>query len=537
MRFEPIQLGNHFGISLNIEDLDIDHKDRLQPLLVFHTKYTVLREHGNKPERFNTVLGAANWYLARAKLENKRAIAEFFAAARYMIAEDMPKVVNNASQLLQFIRKLGEMYLNVVDQCELIQAFREYSLENVKVQDISGYGDRPQDSKELSFSLDEMYEVMDIAFLCKLCAPIFGELLTNIPDQFDADGKKKKTVTKESRISVFMDPVIRKHFAAVDEKMQYFVEHVVTNQCKNDEVQNSAPVFSGFIIPTRVALIMSQLLIRDFVTVDIEKDESNVVRYVDTMTHNHVITQNTAANKNQVRQRIAVSAYGASEDSNNWSQMEVDSVISDRPLDIKIIVENSVSRAIDDFLIERQITHEELDKCVKYLMRELVMPTPLNKFLIVAIFGSKIGGGSGVDLIARKSLTKLTALLQLTAFQHSMFELGHMLTAKKSEQVRVVEGDEEIKFRNSFRTSYDYATCRERFDNSSKTSEVSEWDRQMSDICDDIVQSFYLYNTPPFILEQLVASDPNALEINGKVIPTDVRVINEACSLISLYGK
>ena len=545
MRFEPVPIGpqsnerKYFGVKLNIDDLDIEHKEKLEPFLIFHVRtYLVLCREGNKPERFREVLGAANWYLEnKATLENKRNIAQFYALVGMMIKENMPKIKDNPKAMLDFIKELGQMYLAVVDECGLREAFSEYAHTFVQVQDISEYGKRPQDTADLTFSLDEMYELMNLAYLAKMCAPIFGELILNMPDVYDEEGNKKHTLNKERRVSNFLTPLIQKYFLEVDDKTRYYVEHFVKTQCKDESSSGSAaPVFSGFITSTRVSWIMAMLLVRNFVGCDIERRDSNIVRYVDTMAHSHVITQNNAANHNQVRQRLSMSSMGSGDDSNNDSQMETDSVVSDRPLDIAIIVSTAVKRTIDDFLVERQITHDELDECVNWLMNHPVAITPLNRCMICAIFGHKIGGGRGVDLIKRENYTRLAALIQLIAFQLGMFEIGHMMTACKTGNVRIVEGDEEVRFRNSYRTSFDYAACRSKFDVSSRASSESEWDRQMQEICDDIVQNVYTHNTPPFILEKLSTPDCDMTVINGRNIPTDVKVINEMCTFINMYG-
>ena len=545
MKFEPVPIGpqsaerKYFGVKLNIEDLDIEHKDKLEPYLIVHVRtYLVLCREGNKPERFREVLGAANWYLEnRATDEDKKSIAQFYALAGMMIKEEMPKYVDNPREMLEFIKRLGQMYLTVVESCKLKDAFSEYAHNFVQVQDISEYGKRPQDTADLTFSLDEMYELMDLAYLCKMCAPIFGELILNMPDRYDGDGNKKYTLTKERRVSNFLTPLIQRYFLDVDEKTRYYVEHFVKTQCKDEAASgSSAPVFSGFITSTRVSWIMSTLLVRNFVGCDIERRDSNIVRYVDTMAHSHVITQNNTANRNQVRQRLSMSSMGSGDDSNNDSQMETDSVVSDRPLDVAIIVSTAVKRTIDDFLVERQITHAELDECVNWLMKHPVAITPLNHCMICAIMGHKIGGGRGVDLIKRENYTRLAALIQLIAFQMGMFEIGHAMTASKTGNVRILEGDDEVRFRNSYRTSFDYSACRNKFDASSRASNESEWDRQMQDICNDIVQNIYTYNTPPFILDHLSTPDCDMTLINGRPIPTDVKIINEMCTFINMYG-
>ena len=51
----------------------------------------------------------------------------------------------------------------------------------------------------------------------------------------------------------------------------------------------------------------------------------------------------------------------------------------------------------------------------------------------------------------------------------------------------------------------------------------------MKDICDDIAQNKYLYNTPPPIMDQI--EDDNIR--NGAVVPVELEIISEACTMIN----
>ncbi len=161
MQFEPIPLGSGYGVKLNIDDLKLpkEEKAALEPYLTFNVKtYKVLSAEGDDSDRFREVEGAANWYLSHASDDNKVAIAQFFALARQKIRSEMPGLLELPAKLDAFIVSLGEMYLSIVDHCNLTDEFRAYARENVQLQDISGYGSRPQDSKELTFTVDDMEE-------------------------------------------------------------------------------------------------------------------------------------------------------------------------------------------------------------------------------------------------------------------------------------------------------------------------------------------------------------------------------------------
>lgn len=531
MKFCSVPIGNKFGLKLDISDLHIPDKKKLEPFLTFNVKtYTVLSAEGDNKDRFKNVGGAPNWYFEHIDEKSKVTLAQFFALACQMIRSEMPLVVNSRSKTNEFLLKLGEMYLAVIDACHAREAFRKYADENVQLQDITGYGSRPQDSKELTFSVEEMCELMNLAFIIKLAAPIFGELILNIPDAYDADGRKKNSEPKDIKVVAFLQPLITKHYEALDNKLQYFIEHIVTTQLKNND--SAAAIFAGLIPATRVTWIRAAILVRNFVCCALERQDSNIVRYVDTMVHSHLISQANFTNRNQVKLRKPAASFGAGEDSDNTAQMETDSVVSNRPKDTEIIIMANVDKVVNEFLVRFQITHAEMDECVDYLMKHPVVPTPLNRFCACAIFGDMLGGGRGIEMLDREPFTKLVALLQMLAFQHGLCEFGHMLTASKSEAVRVIKSADEIKFELNYSTSYPYRSCRDKFTCSSKASDGKEWDRQMKDICDNIIQTCYVYNTPYFIIDKLGDSWDG---VNGEEIPIEEEIITEACTLIDMF--
>lgn len=529
MKFIPVPIGSYFGVKLDISDLDIEQKDRLEPFLTFNVKtFTILGSDGDKPESFNIVFGAPNWYFDHASDEAKKKIAEFFAISCQMIRMNSIESATPATRFTDFVMKLGEMYMSIVESCNLIEEFRHYADTHVQLQDISGYGDRPQDSKELTFSVEQMRELMSLAHLSKLVAPIFGELVMNIPDlRKEPRSARRGTIPKEMRIVPFLSPIIDKYYHELDDKLRYYIEHIVKTKCKDSN--NAAAVFSGLIDSTRVEWIRAVALVRNFVLCQLEREDSNIVRFIDTVAHTHITNQKNFANKNQVQTRKPISAFGGEEDSDNVSQMEIDSVVSLRPLDTQAIVTVAVNRAVQDVLVQRQITYDELEECYQYLMRHPIIPTPLNRLMVCAIFGDKLGGGRGVDLLERGSYTRLVCLLQMIAFQTGLNELGHALTASKTNAVRVTRNAEETKFELNYATSGAYRNCREKFSGSSRAFDGSEWDKQMKIVADDLLQTCYTYNTPPFILGML---GPDSEGINGNMIPVEIEIITEACTMI-----
>lgn len=557
MKFEVVKLQGGNKIRLNIESLrqfrKSDELDPLTPYLDFSAStYSIVRNYDpndeEEREAFNHIASGPNFVLEHLSADQQFEIARFFAHANYCIKESLGKFKNDndnrtINSVVDFSRQLGEQYLELVKSTNLVEHFRNYTKSRIRMQDTSTFGTRPQDTRELTFNEDEMRDTMIIACLCKLAAPVFGEIINNLPEQIRENGKKKLPRDKEAKCVAFITSVVAECFPHILDKLQNYIHHIVTSLTAKN--QDSAAIFCGFTTNTRTSIIMSSLFVRNFVSCDLEKSdldksESNIIRYTDTMVRTLVQTQDSFAHKSQVRTRKAPGSMMATDDSNNADQMEVDSLVSSGTMDGPILVKCSIDDIVIGHRRDLDITRSDFQRCLDYFEEHPIYQTPLNIFAVTAVFGREIGGGRGIEMIDSRAYTKLVAMLQLMAFSMGHIQFGNFLTATKSVNVKTQLTLEEENFKRQATTLSHYRACREQFSKSTIAIGDQIWDKQMATMLEDLAYSIYHINTPDYILEIVPDGETEPIGSmfnNGDVLIPTVDVTEQLCAMVQIYSS
>lgn len=514
-----------------------------QHLLFAANTYNIIKSAHKEPEAVNHIFQGSNYVLNHIPEEDQFEIAKFFAHANIIIRETLGNFKNSPKEMAgrsiaSFTAELGEQYLDLVQKTNLIEHFRNYTKTQIRMQDTSTFGTRPQDTRELTFNEDEMRETMVVACFCKLASPIFGEIIGNLPEQIGEDGKKKLPRDKESRCVTFLSALNSEHFSHIMNKLQHYIHHIVNSLTSKN--QDSAAIFYGFTPNTRTSTIMSSLLVRNYVSCELEKPDSNIIRYTDTMVRTLAQTQDSSAHKSQVKTRKAPGSMMNGDDSSNTDQMEVDSLVSMGTMDGPILVKCAIDDVVTAHRRELDITRAEFQSCLDFFTEHPIKQTPLNKFAITAVFGMEIGGGRGIEMIDSQPYTKLVAMLQLMAFNMGFVQFGNLLTANKSINVKLQLTLEEENFRRQATTLSHYRSCREQFSRSTITVGDQIWDKQFGEMLDDLAFSIYTVNTPDYILDMVPDGQSESLRSlfqNGDVIIPTVDGTEQLCSMISMYSR
>lgn len=525
MKFAPKLIGTACQIYLDLENLKIEGRENMENYLTFAcgTYKKISNDGYDDPEVWDSVFGCQNWYLKVCSDDDKVKLAKFFCNANYAIKHEMPKD-EGVLKINQFIEKLGGQFAMLVNELNLIPKFDAYSHQFIIMGDTSQFGKRPQDTAELTFTEPEMRELIVVALLCKLLTPVFGELMTNMPPVIGEDGKKKTERDREMRCVVLVNETIKEHFAVLMTKFQYYLQHTVRGCCSVDK---PAAIFSGYTESTRSYIIFSNLLVRNFINVNLRQEDSNIMRFSDSIARTLVNTQDSTANRKQVKTRVAYGASATGDEGGNIAQMEIDSLVSNRTMDVPIIVAASVDKIVSKWLMKCEISKKEFNSCLNFFKEHPIFPTQINRFTACGFFGPDLGGGRGVLLLDSTNYTKLICLLQMIVFSYGYKDLGHILTASPTTTVKVVPTQSDNLFLLNYGNSYSYRNCKAKFDGSTLSSSGREWDQQMKDIVDDLTKNFYVYNTPEFIWDTMQEDDEN-----GKVIVIESQITGELCLFI-----
>lgn len=547
MKFVAHPVGQRYRVKLDISDVKMPEKEKLEPYLLFNgDTYKPIGQYAKEPQAFDNLYRGSNWLLAQIKDNDQKIMfVKFFASMNYQIKSKMP-TLPKLEAVPNFARDLGSNYLELVKACNMLEIFREYARTQITLQDTSKFGTRPQDTKELTFSEPEMRELMVVALFCKFVSPIFGEMIANLPEQEDEDGKKKLPPFKETLCSSFLNPLLSEYFPDMINKLQNYISHIINGIYS--KIVDQAAIHCGLTPNTRTSIVMSSLLVRNYVLCVLEVVDSNIARYTDTMVRTLVTTQDNTAHRSQVKSRQNYGAMSADE-SGNMAQMEIDSLVSAGTMDVTVIIEACIDRVIDTYRAQYEITLDEFHQCTKWFELHHIYPSPLNLMVACSVFGCEIGGGRGIEMIGAASYTKLIAMLQLIALKLGYFDLAKILTATKSATVKVESALtlEEENFKRQAPVLQAYRNCRECFaksmilaDDDKTTKPILEWDKQMSTILDDLTLNIYSTNIPPFLLDTEVNNNGNTVEDyvgrNGDVIVPSTKITEQACLLISIFN-
>lgn len=565
MEFTCVVIDGGNKVRLDLGDLDFPEKETLKNYFNFNcSTFSSIRNYHpdkssddskNGKDGFDSIFKIPNWAINRLTKEDQIALAKFFGGACYNIREVIPKLMNEVPSMrapmvfIQCVEELGKQYYEMCDKIKIYDLFTEYAA-TIKLQDTSTFGVRPQDTPELTFKEPEIRQTMVLAMFCKLATPIFGELINNLPSSDLDRSKSRLPRQKESRCSWLLSAIQANYFAHLLERLEFYIGHIVRGLCDKNTESNVAPIFAGHTPNTRMATIMSSLMVRNFVLCNLEQPESNIIRYTDTMVRTLVQTQDTTAKKAQVKLRNAPGSLLAGDDGGKMAQIEIDSLVSDGTYDTELIIEESINSIIEDYRLRYEITKEEFDACLNYFLDgHPVYQTPLNRYVATVVFGKDIGGGRGIDIISALAYTKLTVMLQLIALSMNMYPLMVALTATKTNGVRVMLGKNEDLFKRMAPTRPNYIDCRSRFATGDSmdiyldvTKSVREraWDMQMEELINDLATVKYTANVPDYILDIVPPGETEPIrsfiQNSVEIVPT-VEITEDACKLVTVFDS
>lgn len=517
--------------------------EKLEPFLLFNgSTYNLIKNAAKEPEGVQHIFRAPNYVLEHLTNEEQFEVVKFFAHANHLIKETLsaykenPRTLANKS-IAAFSAELGLQYLDLAKRLNLVEHFRNYTKSKVTMQDTSIFGTRPQDTRELTFNENEMRETMVISCFCKLASPIFGEIINNLPERSEDGDKKRLPRDKEARCVTLLGAINEEYFQPIIDKLQYYIHHIVESLTAKNK--DSAAIFYGLTSNTRTSFIMNSLLVRNFVSCELEKPDSNIIRYTDTMVRTLAQTQDSSANKCQVKTRKTPGSMMSGDDSNNIDQMEVDSIVSIGTMDAPILVKCAIDDVVTSHRRELGVSRADFQRCLDHFKAHPIYQTPLNKFAITSIFGMEIGGGRGIEMITSEPYTKLVAILQLMAYRMRYIQFGNFLTAQKSLQVKMQLTLEEENFKRQATTLSHYRACREQFSKSTVSIGDQVWDKQFGDMLDDMASSIYLINTPDYILDIVPEGETEPIGSmfqNGDVLVPTVDCTEQLCAMIRVFN-
>jgi len=409
----------------------------------------------------------------------------------------------SVEKIPDLLSDLAEHLFEVDNKLGLFPKILLYCKEHIPLGDVSNIGKSPQDTRERTYYPDEIQIVLTMTMYAKLMFPILGVLMDTLAT---FNGCK----LKESQSVVLFRDIFDKRCPEIVDKLQNTIR---TNLKKGfDEDMTSA--FNGLTANTLCNQIYSSMLTRNFVNVDLFRKNGKVMTFINSSINKTIITVVHGMNSKRAMARVDMSV---GEDANKKSQLEIDSIVSNRPSDQPLIMTSSLDREIAITLGDFDIPMDEYKQCVDYYLSAHVYVTKINEQLLTAFASKYICGAASLKDMMILEVTKIATLLQLVALTCGYRELAHMVTAHSGTTARVSSSKIDQVLRMSYVNDPKFKAFRLSLEQTYINAKYRQkhWDRICDELAQNVTMKTYLYNTAPIMWE---AMELNSEEYNGKPI-------------------
>lgn len=424
-----------------------------------------------------------NAFLATLDIDIQRNIANAITLMNAYILDDEHTDVND---VLDYCAPLLDILDKDTNLCDRIE---KYTRANIVISDMSDAGSHPQDRVDLTFVQEEAVVITAIMVLCKLISPVIGSFIHKYSVYV---GNKNK---ENYACAIFRDLFERKYRELVN-KIMHYVTRLVTNKSRDDAVIHC----KGFTPQSTARCITSNLFTKKSVSIDLDRPDGNVIKYIASCIKSHVESQQKSGNVATLIKMFDDPKDGettaAVEESNN-SRIETESKPSRKPADCIPIAKMAAQWAVKKTIEEYNFDIDRLTEVLKWYKDNPTVVNPITTYIVSSYYGPDICGGKSVYLLDASLTAQLAAVLQMAAMESGCIHLAHVLTMTCSMDDRV-STLEDFKFTTAWRASPEYAECRKCI---SSAFGMVTWDSKLKDVVAMLTQKNYIYHTAPAIWE------------------------------------
>ena len=158
-------------------------------------------------------------------------------------------------------------------------------------------------------------------------------------------------------------------------KLDHYIEHTV-NQVTETSLSS---LMHGYNSYNLTLYLKSQLLIRQFVNVDLSIKDGNLMTYIIVSVKRAIRTVYSTINKLPTYSRKPITTKH--EDDGNTAQIEIDSMTSRKLSDTRMLISVAVENTQRKYLNLYGIDVEDYEQVVAYYNNHPITPTPINQML------------------------------------------------------------------------------------------------------------------------------------------------------------
>lgn len=411
--------------GITIDDVSID-EDTLVELMKFRTTtYKKVNGDTRMSGPWKIVYGFVNDFIKKFLTEEEQAkLCQFFIEVRVLFLKasddsDAPADYGISALASEF----GEKLIELDTEIDLFPKLYDYSSQEFKFPDLSNAGKRAQDSKEMTFNEEHYKKLTAVVILCKLLAPLFGELISAIQNKEITADKTQKEVFCAIPIQVMMR---RRDPALMDKLSNYITRAIESGKTRQGAlVQEYTEIAHGRTSQSNGTVITAVILIKRLVNLDPQRPDGNLLTYIHTCARETHSSMHSNHRSNQSVMPIEHRDF-RNEDEGNQSRIEVDTPILRVTPDTPVIVKLGVEQAIESLLQEKELNRKVWASAVDFYKREKIVVTPINKLMVCTYMGARIGGAKGIDMINSDTYAKIIALIQYQLINEKMIDLANI---------------------------------------------------------------------------------------------------------------
>lgn len=488
------------------------------PFLDYRIDTYVALRHSSRCFSWNVVFKPVHDFLDTRPEEEQQAFASMLTLMHYEIADKLYtediQVFN--SNLVGLETELSVWLADFDLKYDLVPHVHTWVEQNIPIQSFAGVGERPQDSDLMTFYREDVVELTTLVVICKLMTPITGIFI-------EACKKKIDNKLKEIHCLAIMKNLFQNRFSDLIHKLKYFIGRIMKPILNQDD---PSYLFNGYTFSTAADEIYARLIVRQFVTVDLFKDNGNLVTYTTSCVRSATRTQ-FSPTQNQPAARdmhLPKEQLVAISDEGNSSNLEAESRSSNRTADYTMLITVGAERSMDSFITEWEISLDDVTEASYYYSINHITPSVINSFVLGLIFGNELNGAQSIEMLDATMYTKLISCIQIYFAKNGYPLLVHPLSLIDTNEFKLESTGADIQLQMAWNGSYEYKVNDER-----KGMVIGDlkWDTRLNEIKDYITRKKLVYNTAPCIINLLGEENHN-----GEQFFADIDYMRQMCSLI-----
>lgn len=477
-------------------------------------------------QKWVMMFGAPCKFLATLSKEDSVVLADTMLSIHYQLLDMAADIQNtpdkktvDPNKLLELETKLSEKLGKMDTSIHLFQKLVAFVKTDIPIQEQNNVGERPQDSKDMTFYYPHVVELTAVAVLCKLLSPIFSVFLTMLKNS-NLDNR-----LKEWHCYTILKEILSHKSEELTNKLNLFIDRNINQFLKRQTNSRDGltSTYNGYTKSVVVQTAIASLMVRKFVSVDLFLDSGNLMKYVTSCI------RSTAKNGSNVRSGEAAQPFElkinqSAGDDGNISVFEVESRSSTKTAYQPIFIRNAVKETYNRFIFAHELDEKAVMEATAYYELHHPVTSPILQYLLGIMFGSELCGAKSIETLHSSSLTYLIPLMQVFFIQQSYHDLVHLVSAVPTNGHKLSSTGSESRLKSSWNTS-------EAFREVSTTWQVEcngvTWYSGLETAVNDLLERVYLNNTAPVIYD-LMGQPVN----NGTNLVVPETMSQTACQLI-----